>query len=121
MYKQILGRPVDYRDIESIDPEYYNSLVWMLQNDITDVIDQTFSVEADDLGQFKVVDLIPNGRTIPVTQANKSQYIKLISQQKLTKEIQEQIDAFLTGFYQVVPKELIQIFSDAELELLISG
>lgn len=121
MYKHILGRPVDYRDIESIDPEYYNSLVWMLQNDITDVIDQTFAVEADDFGQMKIIDLIPGGQDIPVTQDNKIEYVKLITEQKLTRSIQEQIDAFLKGFYEIVPKELIQIFSDAELELLISG
>lgn len=121
MYKHILGRPVDYRDIESIDPEYYNSLVWMLQNDITDVIDQTFAVEADDFGQMKIIDLVPGGRDIPVTQENKIEYVKLITEQKLTRSIQDQIDAFLKGFYEIVPKELIQIFSDAELELLISG
>lgn len=38
-YKQILGRTVDMRDLESIDPEYHKSLQWMLDNDITGVID----------------------------------------------------------------------------------
>ncbi|CAD6579923.1 MAG: hypothetical protein CYPHOPRED_001043 [Cyphobasidiales sp. Tagirdzhanova-0007] len=121
MYKHILGRPVDYRDLESIDPEYYNSLVWMLENDITDVIEQTFSVEADDFGQTKIIDLIPNGRNLMVTQENKIDYVKHIAEQKLTKAIQDQIDAFLGGFYEIVPKQLIQLFSDSELELLISG
>lgn len=121
MYKHILGRPVDYRDVESIDPEYYNSLVWMLENDITDVLDQTFSVEADDFGEMKVIELLPDGANIPVTQENKIEYVKLITEQKLTKSIQEQIDAFLKGFYEIVPKELVQLFSDSELELLISG
>jgi len=121
MYKHILGRDVDYKDLESIDPEYYNSLVWMLNNDITDVIDQVFAVEADDFGQMKIIDLTPNGRDIAVTQENKLEYVKLIAEQKLTKAIQDQIDAFLGGFYEIVPKELIQLFSDSELELLISG
>jgi E3 ubiquitin-protein ligase HUWE1 len=121
MYKHILGRDVDYKDLESIDPEYYNSLVWMLNNDITDVIDQVFAVEADDFGQTKIIDLTPNGRDIAVTQENKLDYVKLIAEQKLTKAIQDQIDAFLGGFYEIVPKELIQLFSDSELELLISG
>ncbi|TQW86640.1 hypothetical protein D1N63_19770, partial [Clostridioides difficile] len=34
-YKHILGRKVDYRDLEAVDPEYYNSIEWMLNNDIT--------------------------------------------------------------------------------------
>ncbi|MCO5610566.1 hypothetical protein L7F22_064805 [Adiantum nelumboides] len=25
-YKHILGKPVDYRDLEAVDPEYYKSL-----------------------------------------------------------------------------------------------
>lgn len=43
-YKQILGKTVDMRDLESIDPEYHKSLQWMLDNDITDVIDVSLSV-----------------------------------------------------------------------------
>ena len=121
MYKHILGRSVDYRDVESIDPEYYNSLVWMLENDITDVLDLTFSIEAEEFGEMKVIDLLPDGRNIAVTQDNKIEYVKLITEQKLTKSIQEQIDAFLKGFYEIVPKDLIKLFSDSELELLISG
>lgn len=121
MYKHILGRSVDYRDMEGIDPEYYNSLVWMLNNDITDVIDQTFAVEADDFGQMKIIDLIPNGSEIQVTEENKVEYVRRITEQKLTKSIQDQIDAFLQGFYEIVPQELIQLFTDTELQLLISG
>lgn len=35
--------------------------------------------------------------------------------------IQKQIDAFLSGFYEIIPKDLIQIFDNREIELLISG
>jgi HECT-domain (ubiquitin-transferase) len=31
------------------------------------------------------------------------------------------VQAFLDGFWQLVPRELINIFNDHELELLISG
>lgn len=33
LYRQILGKPVDYKDVEWIDPEYYKSLCWILEND----------------------------------------------------------------------------------------
>ena len=29
-YKQLLGKPVSLEDMESVDPEVYRSLVWML-------------------------------------------------------------------------------------------
>lgn len=120
-YKHILGRQVDYRDVEAIDPEYYKSLVWMLENDITDIIDLTFSIETDDFGTTKVIDLKPNGRNIPVTEENKHEYVALVTEQKLTLAIKDQINAFLQGFHDIIPAHLIQIFNEQELELLISG
>lgn len=48
LYRQLLGKPVDYRDVEWVDPEYYNSLCWILENDPT-ALDLTFSVEADEV------------------------------------------------------------------------
>ncbi|KAF9362900.1 hypothetical protein BGX34_005286 [Mortierella sp. NVP85] len=120
-YKHILGRPVDYRDVEAVDPEYYKSLVWMLENDITDIVDETFSVETDDFGTTKIVDLKPNGRNIPVTEENKHEYVKYITEQKLTLAIKDQIHSFLKGFHEIIPAHLISIFNEQELELLISG
>jgi len=35
--------------------------------------------------------------------------------------IKEQIEAFLTGFHQLIPNNLISIFDSHELELMISG
>lgn len=120
-YKHILGKAVDYRDLEALDPDYFKSLEWMLQNDITDILDSTFSVDNDEFGDTQVIDLIPNGRNIPVTEDNKAEYVKLITEQRLTLSIRKQIDAFLEGFHDVVPSSLIRIFSETELELLISG
>ena len=48
LYRQILGKPVDYRDVEWIDPEYYNSLCWILENDPS-LLDLNFSVEGDEV------------------------------------------------------------------------
>ncbi|GAA5813130.1 hypothetical protein MFLAVUS_006599 [Mucor flavus] len=120
-YKHILGRTVDYRDVEALDPEYYKSLVWMLENDITDIIDLTFSLETDFFGNKETVDLRPDGRNIPVTEANKHEYVALVTEQKLTTAIKDQINAFVQGFHDVIPASLIQIFNEQELELLISG
>lgn len=120
-YKHILNRSVDYRDVEAVDPEYYKSLVWMLDNDITDVIDLTFSMEMDDFGTTKIIDLKPDGRDLVVTEQNKHEYVNLVTAQKLTIAIKDQINAFLQGFHDVIPASLIQIFNEQELELLISG
>lgn len=121
VYKRILGRSVSVKDMESFDPDYYKSLCWMRDNDITDIITETFSVEDEEFGVAKVVDLIPNGRDIPVTEDNKQEYIRLVVDYKLITSIKEQMEQFLKGFHEIIPAEVISIFNEQELELLISG
>ncbi|KAI0506581.1 hypothetical protein F5B22DRAFT_442079 [Xylaria bambusicola] len=121
VYKRILGKPVSVKDMESFDPEYYKSLSWMLNNDITDIITETFSVEDDEFGVTKVSDLCENGRNIPVTEENKHDYVRLVVEHKLLSSVKEQMENFLKGFHDIIPAELISIFNEQELELLISG
>lgn len=63
----------------------------------------------------------PNGRNIAVTEENKIEYVRLVCQMKMTGAIRKQLNAFLEGFYDIIPKRLISIFNEQELELLISG
>ncbi|KAI8383689.1 uncharacterized protein GWK60_K06127 [Nakaseomyces glabratus] len=121
VYKSILGKPVALKDMESLDLDYYKSLVWILENDITDIIEETFSVETDDYGEHKIIDLIDNGRNVPVTESNKQDYVRKIVEYKLHTSVKEQMDNFLSGFYALIPKDVISIFDEQELELLISG
>jgi hypothetical protein len=46
--------PCCVQDIEAVDPEYYKNLKWMLENDITDVLDLTFTAESDFFGKTEV-------------------------------------------------------------------
>ncbi|KAI0381543.1 hypothetical protein F5Y04DRAFT_280622 [Hypomontagnella monticulosa] len=121
VYKRILGKPVSVKDMESFDPDYYKSLSWMLNNDITDIITETFSVEEDEFGVTKIHDLIENGRNVPVTDENKHDYVRLIVEHKLLTSVKDQMENFLKGFHEIIPAELISIFNEQELELLISG
>ncbi|KAK4489970.1 hypothetical protein RD792_000624 [Penstemon davidsonii] len=127
-YKHILGVKVTYHDIEAIDPDYFKNLKWLLENDISDVLDLTFSIDADEeklilYERAEVTDyeLIPGGRNIRVTEENKHQYVDLVAEHRLTTAIRPQINAFLEGFNELIHCDLISIFNDKELELLISG
>ncbi|OVA20116.1 Ubiquitin-associated domain/translation elongation factor EF-Ts [Macleaya cordata] len=127
-YKHILGAKVTYHDIEAVDPDYYKNLKWMLENDVSDIPDLTFSMDADEekhilYEKTEVTDyeLIPGGRNIRVTEETKHEYVDLVAGHILTNAIRPQINSFLEGFNELVPRELISIFNDKELELLISG
>ncbi|KAI9875937.1 MAG: hypothetical protein M1830_007716 [Pleopsidium flavum] len=121
VYKRILGKTVSIKDMETLDLDYYKSLVWMLENDITDIITENFSVETEAFGETQIIDLVENGRNIPVTEENKQEYVQLVVEYRLTGSVREQLENFLKGFHDVVPAELISIFDEQELELLISG
>ncbi|XP_019051618.1 PREDICTED: E3 ubiquitin-protein ligase UPL1-like isoform X2 [Nelumbo nucifera] len=127
-YKHILGVKVTYHDIEAVDPDYYKNLKWMLENDVSDIPDLTFSMDADEekhilYEKTEVTDyeLIPGGRNIRVTEETKHEYVDLVAEHILTNAIRPQINSFLEGFNELIPRELISIFNGKELELLISG
>lgn len=121
-YKHLLGVPVDYHDIEALEPDYYKSLKQILELPMDVLgIELTFSAETQTFGKHEIVDLIPNGRQILVTDDNKADYVRLITKHRMTTAIKSQIESFMDGFYEIVPPELVCIFSPTELELLICG
>ena len=122
LYKHMLGKEPTHHDMEAIDPDYYKNLKTILEYNLGDLcLDLTFSVEDHSFGRNQVVDLIPNGRNVPVTEESKAKYVSLVCQNRMTTAISSQIKAYLDGFYELVSKDLIQIFTPRELELLISG
>ncbi|RXM27536.1 E3 ubiquitin-protein ligase HACE1 [Acipenser ruthenus] len=118
----MVGIPVNYQDVASIDPEYAKNLQWILDNDISDLgLELTFSVETDVFGAMEEVPLKPGGISILVTQNNKAEYVQLVTELRMTRAIQPQINAFLQGFHTFILPSLVQLFDEYELELLLSG
>ncbi|CAH8630885.1 unnamed protein product [Dicrocoelium dendriticum] len=121
-YKHILGVPVKCSDLESDDYEFYKGLEFLLKNHISDLgYELTFSTEISEFGKTETRDLIEDGRNVHVTEQNKREYVRLVCQERMTGAIRQQLDAFLGGFYEIIPKRMISIFNEQELELLISG
>lgn len=122
-YKHVLGLPIEVSDIEATEPDYYKNLRMMLEHPLEQLglTGTTFTAEIQQFGRTEDVDLVPNGSQIAVTDENKFDYVRLVAHHRMTSAISAQIDAFLSGFYDLVPPELVCIFSPAELELLICG
>ncbi|KAL0942422.1 E3 ubiquitin-protein ligase hula [Colletotrichum truncatum] len=122
LYKMILGKSVVLADMEGVDADFHRSLQWMLDNDISGgILEQTFSTEDERFGVMTVEDLIPNGRNIDVTNENKKEYVDLMVKWRIEKRIAEQFQAFKDGFHELIPQDLINVFDERELELLIGG
>ncbi|KAH9520087.1 E3 ubiquitin-protein ligase HW2 [Bulinus truncatus] len=66
-YKALLRVPLSLEDVESLDMEFHQSLLWLKDNDISEVeLDLTFSVSEEVFGQVTERELKPNGKNIAV-------------------------------------------------------
>ncbi|XP_078076342.1 E3 ubiquitin-protein ligase NEDD4-like isoform X11 [Mustelus asterias] len=119
-YKMMLGKSITLKDMESVDGEYFNSLKWILENDPTE-LDLRFCIDEENFGQTYQVDLKPNGSDMVVTNENKREYIDLVIQWRFVNRVQKQMNAFMEGFTELIPIDLIKIFDENELELLMCG
>ncbi|KAH8259253.1 hypothetical protein KR026_001151 [Drosophila bipectinata] len=119
-YKMMLQKPIDLKDMESVDTEYYNSLMWIKENDPR-ILELTFCLDEDVFGQKSQHELKPGGANIDVTNENKDEYIKLVIEWRFVARVKEQMSVFLDGFGSIIPLNLIKIFDEHELELLMCG
>ncbi|XP_053128499.1 E3 ubiquitin-protein ligase NEDD4 isoform X2 [Hemicordylus capensis] len=119
-YKMMLQKPITLHDMESVDSEYYSSLKWILENDPTE-LDLRFTVDEELFGQTHQHDLKSGGSDIVVTNKNKQEYIYLVIQWRFVNRIRKQMAAFKEGFFELIPQDLIKLFDENELELLMCG
>uniref|UniRef100_A0A914UPW8 E3 ubiquitin-protein ligase n=1 Tax=Plectus sambesii TaxID=2011161 RepID=A0A914UPW8_9BILA len=121
-YKRMLNRKLTLKDLESVDAEFYNSVVWIKDNSVTDCdMELYFVVDYELLGEIKTHELKEGGTDIPVTEENKEEYINLLVEWRFNRGVEEQMKAFFTGFNSVFPLEWLQYFDERELELLLCG
>ncbi|XP_071539954.1 E3 ubiquitin-protein ligase Su(dx) isoform X2 [Panulirus ornatus] len=121
-YKRMLNKKLTMKDLESIDPEFYNSLCWIRDNNIEECcLEMTFCTDFEVLGKITEVELKPGGKDVQVTEENKEEYIELMMQWRLTRGQEAQTRHFLEGFSEVVPLEWLKYFDERELELLLCG
>jgi E3 ubiquitin-protein ligase NEDD4 len=86
-----------------------------------DVVDETFTTTEKRLGKTVTVELKPGGADIPVTEANKKDYVDLVVEYRISKRVKDQLDALMSGFNELIPQEMISAFDERELGFLIGG
>uniref|UniRef100_A0A3Q3X386 HECT-type E3 ubiquitin transferase n=1 Tax=Mola mola TaxID=94237 RepID=A0A3Q3X386_MOLML len=120
-YKGLLRIPCDLSDLEFLDEEFHQSLQWMKDNDIEDMLDLTFTVNEEVFGQITERELKPGGAGIPVSEKNKKEYIERMVKWRIERGVAQQTESLVRGFYEVVDVRLVSVFDARELELVIAG
>ncbi|XP_014609312.1 PREDICTED: apoptosis-resistant E3 ubiquitin protein ligase 1 isoform X5 [Polistes canadensis] len=122
---QIIGLRVHYKVkyFEQDDPDLYLSKVkYILENDVEEMELYFVEEEYDKDGQLlKVAELIPGGSKVRVTNETKLRYLDALAQHRLASSIRNEVDHFLRGLNELIPDNLLGIFDENELELLLCG
>ncbi|XP_033475406.1 ubiquitin-protein ligase E3B [Epinephelus fuscoguttatus] len=109
-------------ELPSLDSEFYKNLtsIKRYDGDVGD-LGLTLSYDEDVMGQLVCHELIPGGKTMPVTNENKISYIHLMAHFRMHTQIKEQTAAFIRGFRSIINPEWLHMFSTPEVQRLVSG
>jgi len=122
-YKKILNKPFEFSDLELLDPQLYQNLQQLKNNNGVESLYLNFTIDIDDcFGHHKTIELKPNGANINVTDYNKNEYIDLVIENKFkNSDDKEQLDALKQGFYEIIPQNINLLLDEIDLKFLISG
>lgn len=121
--KQILGIPLTHPDdLSSFDYELHkNAVAWVRENSVNE-LDLPFSVDAINPWNSKPVTIeLSDNVDKKLTDDNKEEYVKLVSQLKLETLVKDEVAEFAGGFHEVISLELLSLFTADEFSLLIGG
>jgi hypothetical protein len=123
--KAFRGAACDVNDLPALDSQLHRSLISLktMNLDQLDALGLTFTTaEPGPHGsQPREVELVPGGRDVPVNADNVTAYVHRVADYKLNRRARGPTAAFIRGLQSLVRPEWLAIFSEGELQALISG
>ncbi|XP_052402001.1 probable E3 ubiquitin-protein ligase HERC4 isoform X1 [Carassius gibelio] len=116
LFKKLLQQSPTLNDLEELSPVEARSLKSLLEEDEEEVVDMLF-LDFMVKGQ----ELIPNGNQIPVTKANRLEYVDLYVDFIFNKSVKSQFEHFSEGFYKGCPLDAWSMFHPEELQQFFQG
>ena len=120
---KLLGKHSSLDELPSLDETLFSSLDFVKRYDgnLEEDLCLTFSVDEEAFGQRTAVELRAGGRVTAVTKENRIEYIHLMADYRLNRQLAAQSKAFVDGLHDVVPTGWLRLFSAPELQRLING
>lgn len=110
---------VDY--LVSLDSQIYKNLLYLKDSERIEDLELNFAINTADFGETKLTELKPGGADIYVNDDNKIEYIHLVADFKLNKQINRQVISFRNGLSNIIDLELLRLFNFNEFQYLVSG
>ncbi|KAI8521409.1 putative E3 ubiquitin-protein ligase herc4 [Branchiostoma belcheri] len=124
LYKKLLKRNVTLDDLKQMQPDVGSGLEQLLGyngDDFEDVFCLNFTIACEYYGSIETVELVKNGNNISVTKENREEYVNAYVEHVLNKSVENQFDAFGTGFHKVCGGKVLELFHPKELMAMVCG
>jgi hypothetical protein len=123
-WQLVLRRDISVNDIADLDADVYRNLVWLEEHNDVEMLSLTFSAVLDSSGDnqpAKVTDLVANGSEIDVTEANKQDYVLLMTRHCVCMRMAAQADHLRAGILRIFPEEVLDLFTAREIMGMVCG
>eukprot|EP00397_Hematodinium_sp_SG-2012_P005103 GEMP01005121.1.p1 GENE.GEMP01005121.1~~GEMP01005121.1.p1 ORF type:complete len:937 (+),score=115.33 GEMP01005121.1:49-2811(+) len=127
VYKYILQMPINATDLRALDPQFYQFRLAALlapggADNISEMLGEslTFVSAASPWGTGGL-PLCENGETRQVEESNKMEYAQLLSENYLCGNMRHQLQALVTGFWDLCPLKALRSMDAKDLQALIMG
>jgi len=124
-WKLLVTDTLNLDDFEAVAPTIYLELMNICEYNLTDIglHEEVFELQLRDeqTGTYTKIPLKEGGSNIKLCEENKFEYLKLRIKHQLFQQTLDVFHEFLKGFYSFIPRNLIQIFSYPEIQVLACG
>jgi E3 ubiquitin-protein ligase HECTD2 len=110
-------------DLAELRPALASGLHQLLEfdGDVQGTFCRNFVADVERYGQVVQIPLCPNGGNMPVSNANRREFVDLYVRYLLDTSVTRQFEPFKRGFFTVCGGNALSLFRPEEIELLIRG
>ncbi|CAO3568922.1 unnamed protein product [Mortierella alpina] len=124
VYRKLLNWQVGLDTFIESFPALGHGLEQMLtwtDGDVYDVFMREFEISYEHFGQVTTIPLVPGGQDLPVTNANREEYVQAYIEHYVHTHIRQEFEAFQRGFEKICSGPALKLLRPEELELLLCG
>ena len=123
-WKVLVGVKLTIYDVYKIDSafEHLTTLLKTTPYDNGEELQAQFHLNfaITDLYRKQRCELIPNGKTVPITVASIPLFIE-IANELMLNELSDSVQELLKVFYQIITLEILNNFSPTDIQILCCG
>eukprot|EP00794_Sanderia_malayensis_P011765 gene11765-12982_t len=126
--KYLLGKQVNWHDLAFLDPTLYESLRQLIQDsqrpdakEYFESLDLTFCIELSTEEGGTTVEIVKNGKQMPVTHRNVHDYVKRYAEHRMITVAKKPLESLRRGLLDILPAHTLDGLTAEDFRLLLNG